>query len=69
MGFSGHSFAWLHIRTYLELLFAVVELHEEAMRPVPVAVDDVRPAVPVEVGQSDASAVLHGVLHACRNQR
>lgn len=69
MGFSGRSLAWLHIRTYFKLLFPVVQLHEEAMRSVPVAVDDVRPAVPVEVGQSDASAVLHGVLHACRNQR
>lgn len=60
--------ALLHIKTYFKLLFPVVQLHEEAMRSIPVAVDDVRPAISVEIRQSDASAVLHGVLHACRNQ-
>lgn len=60
--------ALLHIKTYFKLLFPVIQLHEEAVRSIPVAVDNVRPAIPVEVRQSDTSAVLHGVLHACRKQ-
>lgn len=52
--------------THLELLFAVIQLHIQAVRSIPVSIDDVCLAVAVEVCQSDPSAVLHGVLHTYR---
>lgn len=53
---------WAHLKP----LFAVIQLHVQAMGSVPVPVDDVRLSVAVEVGQSDSSAVLHRVLDACK---
>lgn len=55
-----------HMWTHFELLFAVVHLHVQAVRPVPVAVDDVCLAVAVKVSQSNPSSMLHGILHTCR---
>lgn len=52
-------------QTHLELLLAVIHLHEQAMGSIPVPINDVCPAVAVEIRQSDAPAVLHGVLHPC----
>lgn len=57
------------IQTHLELLLAVIQLQEQAMGSVPVPINNVCPAVAVEVRQSDAPAVLHGVLHACGDIR
>lgn len=50
---------------YLELLFAVVHLHVQAMRSVPVPVDNVCLAVTVEVSQSNPSSMLYGIFHTC----
>lgn len=44
-------------------MFAVIQLHVQAMRSIPVPVDDVCLSVTVEICQSDPSAMLHGVLH------
>lgn len=43
-------------------------LQVEAVRPVPVAVDDVHAAVAVEVGQRHAASVLVGVIQPCEQQ-
>lgn len=53
-------------KTHLELLFTVIQLHVQAMRSIPVPIDDICPAVTVEVCQSNPSAMLHGVLHTYR---
>lgn len=43
----------------------VAALQEEPVGAVPVAIDDVRLPVAVEVGQRDSSAVLIPVSHTC----
>lgn len=44
-------------------------LHEEPVGAVPVSVDDIRPAVAVEVGERHSSAVLGSVRHTWRGEQ
>lgn len=62
---------WVHygkrLWTHLELLLSVIHLQVQAVGSIPVPIDNVSLAIAVKIGQSNPSAMLHGVLQTYRN--
>lgn len=48
---------------HLEFLLAIIQLYVESVRPIPVPIDDVCPAISVKVCQGHTSPMLHWVFH------